>query len=212
MKIFKTAAVLLAALMLLCGLKVSAADTFVPIRGSINAERIEFNNPDFIRGMDISSIISLENSGVVFKDENGEAEDIFKILSEHGVNYIRVRVFNNPFDSEGNGYGGGNTDLECAKKIGKRAAENGMKLLVDFHYSDFWADPGKQKAPKEWQNLSVDEKATKLYDFTLSSLNAIRGAGADTGSCIFRRRRGALSCRTGRGSRARAFRFRPYRP
>ena len=111
-------------------------------------ERIDFKNPDFIRGMDVSSVISLEQSGVTYKNENGETEDLFKILSDHGVNYIRVRVWNDPYDSNGNGYGGGNSDLAKACEIGRRAARYGMKLLVDFHYSDFWADPSKQKAPK----------------------------------------------------------------
>lgn len=112
-------------------------------------DRIAFNNPDFIRGMDVSSVLSLERSGVYFYDENGNENDLFKILARHGVNYIRVRIWNDPYDNNGNGYGGGNSDVESACEIGRRAAECGMKLLVDFHYSDFWADPKKQQPPKE---------------------------------------------------------------
>lgn len=92
---------------------------------------------DFIKGMDISSIISQEKSGVVYYDYDGKPQDIFVTLSEVGVNYIRVRVWNDPFDSDGNGYGGGNCDVANASAIGKRATACGMKLLVDFHYSDF---------------------------------------------------------------------------
>nr|MCR5154024.1 glycosyl hydrolase 53 family protein [Lachnospiraceae bacterium] len=95
--------------------------------------------------------------------------------------YIRVRVWNDPFDSEGNGYGGGNCDAAVAAEIGKRAAEYGMKLYVDFHYSDFWADPSKQQAPKAWQNMEFLEKSDALYEYTYESLVTITEAGADIG-------------------------------
>ena len=148
---------------------------------ALKIKKLNFNNPDFIKGMDVSSVISLEKSGVKFYDLNGKESDIFKILSENGVNYIRVRIWNNPYDKNKNGYGGGNCDVKTACEIGKRAAESNMKLLVDFHYSDFWADPSKQKAPKEWENLSLSEKREKLSSFTKSSLQEIRSAGADIG-------------------------------
>ena len=61
---------------------------------------------------------------------------------------MRLRVWNDPFDAEGNGYGGGNCDVEAATTMGKWATAAGLKVLIDFHYSDFWADPGKQQAPK----------------------------------------------------------------
>ena len=170
----------LSALLMLCPAAVKAEST-VPVSDKIKVEKIEFNNPDFIRGMDVSSVISLEKSGVTFKNSEGKTEDIFKILSDSGVNYIRVRVWNNPFDKDGNGYGGGNNDLKTAAEIGKRAADNGMKLLADFHYSDFWADPGKQKAPKEWSGYSVSQKETAVYNYTLSSLNYLKKSGADVG-------------------------------
>ena len=103
----------------------AAAEITAPVKDTVNVEKIDFQHDGFIRGMDISSVISLENAGVTFKNEQGEEEDIFKILSQNGVNYIRVRVWVNPYDKDGNGYGGGNNDLETAKKIGKRAADNG---------------------------------------------------------------------------------------
>jgi arabinogalactan endo-1,4-beta-galactosidase len=90
-------------------------------------------------------------------------------------------VWNDPYDAEGNGYGGGNCDAATAAIIGARAAEYGIKLCVDFHYSDFWADPNKQMAPKSWEGLSVDEKAEKLYAYTVESLNTIIDAGANVG-------------------------------
>ena len=103
---------------------------------------------DFILGMDVSSVISLEESGVRYYDDGGEEKDLFEILAGHGINYIRVRVWLDPFDKNGNSYGGGGNDLDRAVEIGKRASEHGMKVLVDFHYSDFWADPSKQQVPK----------------------------------------------------------------
>ena len=147
----------------------------------VNIEKIDFQNPDFIRGMDVSSVISLEESGVTFKNSDGVTEDLLKILADNGVNYIRVRVWNDPYDKNGKGYGGGNNDLEKACKIGKRAADYGMKLLVDFHYSDFWADPAKQKAPKAWASLDLNQKLQAVYDYTFNSLTEIKSAGADIG-------------------------------
>ena len=139
---------------------------FAAAQTEVTVQPIDFKNPDFIRGMDVSSVIALEKSGVIFRNESGEREDIFKILADNGVNYIRVRVWNDPYTTDGRGYGGGNNNVDTAAQIGKRAAKYGMKLLVDFHYSDFWADPGKQKAPKAWSDMSVSDKCDALYEYT----------------------------------------------
>jgi arabinogalactan endo-1,4-beta-galactosidase len=136
---------------------------------------------DFIKGMDVSSVLAEEASGVVYYNDEGKEEDLFKILADSGVNYIRVRVWNDPYDEDGNGYGGGNCDVDTAVTIGKRAAKYGMKLLVDFHYSDFWADPNKQFAPKAWEGATVDEKSELLYDFTKEALTKMIKGGADVG-------------------------------
>jgi arabinogalactan endo-1,4-beta-galactosidase len=152
-----------------------------PVEADIFVERVDGISEDFIKGVDVSSIIALENSGVKFKNESGAEQDIFKTLADSGVNYVRVRVWNDPFDAAGNGYGGGNNDLATAIKIGKRATENGMKLLVDFHYSDFWADPAKQQAPKAWANLSFEDKKLALYNYTKDSLEAMKAAGIEIG-------------------------------
>ncbi len=136
---------------------------------------------NFIKGMDVSSVIAEEESGVKYYNEQGEEEDLFRVLADAGVNYIRVRVWNDPYDADGNGYGGGNCDVEKAAEIGARAAKYGMKLLVDFHYSDFWADPAKQFAPKAWADMALKEKGQALYTFTKESLQTILDAGADIG-------------------------------
>ncbi|MBD5021011.1 cellulase family glycosylhydrolase, partial [Xanthomonas citri pv. citri] len=78
----------------------------------------------------VSSVIALENSGVTFYNTNGKRQDIFTTLKQAGVNYVRVRIWNHPYDSNGNGYGGGNNDVQKAIEIGKRATANGMKVLA----------------------------------------------------------------------------------
>ena len=87
----------------------------------------------FILGMDASSVPSLESGGIHYYNREGQAQDVFEILADAGVNYIRVRVWNDPYDEAGHGYGGGNCDIENALEIGKRATRYGMKLMVDFH-------------------------------------------------------------------------------
>ena len=128
---------------------------------------------DFILGCDVSSLLAEEASGVKYYDESGNETDMLKTLAANGVNYVRVRIWNDPFDSDGNGYGGGNCDLSTAIEIGKRAKKYGMKLLADFHYSDFWADPAKQMAPKAWQGMSIDEKKQAMYDFTFDAVTKL---------------------------------------
>lgn len=137
---------------------------------------------DFITGADLSSYIALKESGTVFKDENGKAlsdSEFFAMLYEGGTNWVRIRIWNDPYDGNGNGYGGGNSDLEKAKVLGKLATDAGMKVLIDFHYSDFWADPSKQESPKAWEKFSLEEREKAVYDYTLKSLNALKAAGVN---------------------------------
>lgn len=136
---------------------------------------------DFIRGMDASAVLSVEKSGAKYYGYDGKEQDVFETLAESGVNYIRLRVWNDPYDENGNGYGGGDNDVATAIELGKRATQYGMKVNIDFHYSDFWADPKRQHAPKAWEGMSADEKADALYDFTKESLTQILDAGVDVG-------------------------------
>ncbi len=136
---------------------------------------------DFIMGMDASSVLVEENSGVKYYDFDGNEADVFKVLADSGINYIRIRVWNDPYDADGNGYGGGNNDVATAIELGKRATEYGMKVCIDFHYSDFWADPKRQHAPKAWEGMTIDEKCTALSEFTTDSLAKMLDAGVDIG-------------------------------
>lgn len=160
--------------------KMESAET-EPVEADIFVTQVAGLSKDFIKGVDISSIISQEQSGVKFYAADGRETDIFTLLAQAGVNYIRVRVWNQPYDKDGNGYGGGNSDVAKAAEIGKRAADAGMKLLVDFHYSDFWADPAKQKAPKAWSEYTLEQKKEAVSSFTTSSLKTIINAGAEVG-------------------------------
>ena len=142
---------------------------------------------DFIIGMDSSSVLSLEESGVKYYDFNEtEPKDLFVILKNHGINTIRIRIWVDPWtapDGEGvkHGYGGGNVDIDRAVTIGKRVTAAGMKVLANFHYSDFWADPKRQHAPKAWEGMGVAEKSSALYDFTKDSIIQLLDAGVDVG-------------------------------
>ncbi len=153
--------------------KIEGCDVYV--------EKVENLPEDFIFGMDASSVIAQEASGVKYLNFDGQEQDVFRTLAENGINYIRVRVWNHPYDSDGNGYGGGNCDIDTAVAIGKRATQYGMKLLVNFHYSDFWADPSKQMVPLEWKGLSIEEKTEAVYQYTRDSLQKLKDAGVDVG-------------------------------
>jgi arabinogalactan endo-1,4-beta-galactosidase len=142
-------------------------------------KKIEGLSKDFVMGADISSILSLEESGVVFKNKEGNPADIFAVLKKHGISSIRIRVWNNPFDDQGRGFGGGNVDIDRAIEIGKRAAREKMSVMLDFHYSDFWADPSKQQAPRAWQGMSIDEKSQALYEYIKKSILKALDAGVN---------------------------------
>ena len=144
-------------------------------------EAIPDISDDFYRGMDASAVLALENSGVKYYNFDGEEQDVFMTLAQAGVNYIRLRVWNDPYDENGNGYGGGNNDVATAIALGQRATKYGMKVCIDFHYSDFWADPKKQFVPKAWEGMDIEEKSDALYNFTLESLTQLLDAGVDVG-------------------------------
>ena len=148
---------------------------------SLYVAKVENMPADFILGMDASSVLSLERGGVKYYDYDGNEADVFQTLAASGINYIRLRVWNDPYDSQGNGYGGGNCDIDAAVEMGKRVTAAGMKVLIDFHYSDFWADPNKQMVPKAWKDMDLDTKVTALGEYTTDCLNKLKEAGVDVG-------------------------------
>ena len=164
------------------GKNAQGANNMTKIEGSsLYVKKVENLPDDFILGVDLSSVIAEEQSGVRYYGFDGTEQDIFLTMAQNGVNMIRVRVWNNPYDVDGNGFGGGNCDVKKAVEIGKRATQNGLKLLVDFHLSDFWADPGKQMAPRAWKGMDIETKTEAVYQFCKETLESMKSEGVDVG-------------------------------
>ena len=103
--------------------------------------------------------------------QNHEKADALRILKNNGANYVRLKLWLNPYDEKGNAYGGGTNDYKTTLSLAKRAKALGMKILIDFHLSDFWADPANQIKPKEWEKLSYIETKNVLYLYFKNTLN-----------------------------------------
>jgi arabinogalactan endo-1,4-beta-galactosidase len=130
----------------------------------------------FILGADISRVQQDEDRGVTYSD-NGVKKPILDILKAHGFNYIRLRTFVNPTAS--GGYSSqGYCDLAHTVAFGKRVKDAGMGLLVDFHYSDTWADPGTQTKPAAWANLAFDALVQQVHDYTKDAITQLKSGGA----------------------------------
>ncbi len=127
-------------------------------------------------GADISFLPELESKGMKFFDK-GVQKDAIEILRDHGFNYVRLRIFNNPAQPKGYAPGEGWCDLKNTLLMAKRTKALGMKLLLDFHYSDTWADPQKQFKPEAWENLPFDRLKTALRDYTASVIAALAAQG-----------------------------------
>lgn len=130
----------------------------------------------FYKGMDISTIKEVEGLGGKFYD-HGEEKDVLEILKSYGTNAVRLRLWNDPYAKDGTPYGAGTNDLPTTIEIAKRAKAQGMDVLLCMHYSDFWADPGKQRVPKAWRGMDAPQLEQAVYDFTRDTLLAMRQAG-----------------------------------
>jgi beta-galactosidase len=131
---------------------------------------------DKMLGADISFLPELEARGMKFSDK-GVEKDAIQILKDHGFNYVRLRIFNDPARDSGYSPGKGFCDLENTKKMARRVKASGMKLLLNFHYSDYWADPGKQYKPAAWRNLSFEELKKAMYDYTREVIQQLKEQG-----------------------------------
>lgn len=143
---------------------------------------LENRTQEFIMGMDASAVPSIEEARKaygepLYKNFDGEEEDVFKILKDNGITDIRIRIWNDPTDSNGNTYGGGNCDVDNAVAIAARCEAVGLGVIIDFHYSDFWADPGKQTIPKAWKSYSTSQVENAIYEFTKDSLEKVAATG-----------------------------------
>lgn len=149
----------------------------------VNINKVANMTDSTIQGMDISSYDALKKAGVKFYDNNGKEASLLKVLSDNGVNYIRIRIWNDPKNEKGETYGGGANDVETGLRIAKEASKYGMKILLDFHYSDFWADPSQQIIPKAWEadKDNPEKMCENIYEFTKDTVVKFQDAGADVG-------------------------------
>lgn len=151
----------LASLIVTSLLVLNACESGKPVRPAWEGE--------FLNGADISSTPALEDAGVVYREANGDTEDVFTILDDHGFNSIRLKIWHTPKE--------GYNDLDHVTEMAKRTYDKGMHFLLDFHYSDWWADPQKQYTPKAWEGLSVDVLKDSVYAYTKAVLHRLDRQG-----------------------------------
>ncbi len=130
-----------------------------------------------VRGADASMIpVILEHGGRYY--ENGSRRDPLLIMRDYGVNYLRIRVWVNPYDEDGRPLGRGDCSLRRMSGLAARAKKLGYGLIVDFHYSDWWTDPSRHEKPREWRSLGFNQLVRKVYNYTIESLEYMERVGA----------------------------------
>lgn len=126
-------------------------------------------------GADVSTLLEVEQCGGKFYD-NGQQGDALEILRGYGINMVRLRLWNHPYSPDGVPYGAGTCDLPQVMALARRVKALGLDWMLDFHYSDFWADPGKQIPPKAWADLDAEELESAIYEYTADTLAMLRDA------------------------------------
>lgn len=145
-------------------------------KGSIGIQKTSDNPASteaFSLGGDVSWLPQMEATGYKFYDTDGTEKDCLQLLKDRGMNTIRLRVFVNPSDNKASGH--------CSKKetvaMAQRAKKMGMRIMIDFHYSDTWADPGKQAKPAAWAKHSFSDLLTDVYNHTFDVLDTLKTSG-----------------------------------
>lgn len=134
----------------------------------------------FENGMDISSLIELEQFGAKYRDFAGNSVELTKFLAESGFTSMRIRLWLDPYDENKKPYLGGTNDIDKALELALRAKENNLSIMLDIHYSDFWVDPAKQTLPKSWQNIKTfDELLNKVEEYTKDVLHIFKNHDID---------------------------------
>jgi arabinogalactan endo-1,4-beta-galactosidase len=133
---------------------------------------------DKILGADISFLPQLEARGIKFTDQ-GVEKDAIAILKDHGFNYVRLRIFNNPAQPKGYSPTQGFCDLAHTKQMAKRVKAAGLKLLLDFHYSDYWADPQQQNKPAAWAGKEFSVLQDSVQDYTQQVMQQLKSQGTE---------------------------------
>ncbi|ACL76467.1 glycosyl hydrolase 53 family protein [Ruminiclostridium cellulolyticum] len=143
------------------------------ILGIIERFPIETPANTFAKGADISWLPQMEASGYKFYNNKGLQQDCLQILKDYGVNSVRIRTWVNPSTDKWNGHCSTNETIALAK----RAKNLGFRIMIDFHYSDSWADPGKQTKPAAWLNLDFNGLMKMTYDYTYDVMTKLRNNG-----------------------------------
>ncbi|MBO6177049.1 MAG: glycosyl hydrolase 53 family protein [Treponema sp.] len=183
---FLTGSIIMAAFFASCsdtpsypsGSEVTAGEISCTIDGTtVTLEPVDADLPSsFMRGFDASAESDVSSGS--YYDASGNEKDIFQILPSYGVNWVRLRIWNNP-ESSKNPSEPGASDLETVIAQAVRVKKAGLRLLLDFHYSDYWADPGKQLIPEEWLSCTTsDELAVKVSEYTTEVLEALKNVNA----------------------------------
>lgn len=126
-----------------------------------------------MKGADIGWLQQMEATGYKFYNDSGKEEDCFKILKDHGINTIRLRTWVNPSQDKINGH----NSKEETVAMAVRAQNWGMRVMINFHYSDTWADPGKQHKPKAWEGHDFPQLLKDVYEYTHDVMSALKQAG-----------------------------------
>jgi len=136
---------------------------------SDNTTPVSVDTSFFAKGADVSWVTQMESQGLKFYNKSGAQQDLFQILKDEGINSIRLRVWVNPAD------GFCNTTDVVTKALRAKAA--GMKILIDFHYSGVWADPGHQTKPAAWQNQNISQLDSSVKTYTTGVLDTLNSNG-----------------------------------
>lgn len=133
----------------------------------------EKESSNFVKGADVSWLPQMENSGFKFYDKNGVEKDCLTILKENGINTIRLRTWVNPSNDIVSGHCSSAETIEMAK----RASDKGFRIMIDFHYSDSWADPSKQVKPAAWEGHTLEQLQKDVYDYTYKFMEDLKSCG-----------------------------------
>jgi len=143
--------------------------TMLPVSETV----AQLRDTTFVRGADIGWLPQMEATGYKFYNDQGAEQDCFRILKDHGINTVRLRTWVNPSEDKASGH--------CSKDetvaLAERARKWGMRIMINFHYSDSWADPGKQVKPKAWQGHDFPQLLQDLYDYTFDVMSALKAKG-----------------------------------
>ncbi|GKX67626.1 glycosyl hydrolase 53 family protein [Inconstantimicrobium mannanitabidum] len=145
----------------------------VAIMGKPMVAKASEVNVNFAKGADVGWLPQMEAGGFTFKDDNGNKKDCLQILKEHGIDSIRLRTWVNPSNDPQAGHCSAQETVDMAV----RAKNMGFKIMIDFHYSDSWADPSQQNIPAAWKNDTLDQMKTDLYNYTHDVMTKLKDAG-----------------------------------